>query len=230
MRIFLLLLCLSPYALAEMDIPKIKVQGKCDIKVVPDRGSITFSSENQSKDQAEAVKKTNSQINELKKALEKLRLKDSELKNTGYSVYPVREWSKDKLIHKGYRASLSLEITTSEISRIGEAMMIASDKGITNVGSLEMYLSDKKAQEEYLKCLEIAADDAKLKAKKLASKLGFDVGEVIHLDETPQMELMRAIPVRGMMKSMSLAESAPTQIEAGTQKFSTNIDVTFKIK
>lgn len=213
-----------------MDVPQIQVQGNCEMKVIPDRGRITFTSENQSKNQKEAVKKTNDQINKLKEMIKDLKLSDLELKNTGYTVFPVREWEKERMVEKGYRASLSLEVVTSDIPRIGEAMMKGSAAGITNVGALETFLSLEKSQKEYLKCLDVAADDAKDKANQLGRKLGFKVGEVIALHEVPNIQPPQPpMMERAMMKTMD-AGSAPTTIEAGTQQFSTNIQVTFSIK
>lgn len=229
MKLFTALLFLSGSAFAAMDVPQVQVQGSCDIKVIPDRGMITFMAENQAKDQKTAVKKTHDQINQLKEAIAALKLADSELKNTGYAVHPVREWEKEKMVDKGFRAVLTLEVTTSDIPRIGEAMMKASEKGITNVGRLETFLSPEKSQQEYLKCLDIAADDARNKANQLGKKLGFKVGDVIHLTEVPNIERPEFPMERAMMKS-AMPESAPTTVEAGTQKFSTNIQVTFSIK
>lgn len=223
-------LVLSAGSLAAMDVPQIQVQGNCEIKVVPDRGTITFTAENQSKDQKEAVSKTNTQINKLKDEITSLGLDDLELKNTNYNVYPVREYEKEKYVDKGVRASLTLEVTTSEISKIGEAMVKASKVGIINVGSLNTFLSLTKSQKEYLKCLDIAAEDAKDKAIQLGKKLGFKVGEVINLSEVPNIQRPQPYPERAMMKSMAMADAAPVQIEAGTQSYSTNIQVTFSIK
>ncbi len=223
----ILILSLSLLTLAsQAATPQIQVQGNCEIKVTPDRGSIIFTAENQFKDQKTAVKKTTDQINSLKEEIKKLGLKDLELKNVNYSVYPVRDYEKERYIDKGVRASLGLEVTTSEIPRMGEAMMKASQLGIQNVGSLITFLSLEKSQQEYLKCLDIAADDAKAKARQLAKKLGFKIGAVILLNEVPNIP--RPIPEhRVAMKSMM--DSAP-QIEAGTQNYSTNIHITFSIK
>lgn len=227
MKFFVLasLVCLCTSALA-MDVPQIQVQGNCEIKVIPDRGMITFSAENQSKDQKLAVKNTHTQIEKLKEEIKKLDLKDLELKTTNYSVYPVRDYENERYIDKGTKAALSLEVTTSEISRIGETLTKASKVGIQHVGSLSTFLSLEKSQAEYLKCLDIAADDARKKAKQLARKLGFEIGEVISLNEVPNIS--RPVPeYRTAMKTM--ADSAP-QIDAGTQNYSTNIQITFSIK
>lgn len=227
MKLIAILFLFSLPAFAEMDVPKITVHGKCDMKVIPDRGSISFTAENQSKDQQEAVKNTTAQIEQLKEYIKELKLGDLELKNSQYNVYPVREYEKDRIVDKGYRASLSLDVTTSEIKRIGEAMMKASKAGITNVGQLATFLSLEKSQHEYLKCLDVAAEDAKGKAQQLAKKLGFKLGDVIALNEVPETP-RTPVPVGVMMKGIS-ADSAP-QIESGTQNYSTNIQVTFGIK
>lgn len=224
-----IILFISATAFADVDRPHVQVQGNCEVSVIPDRGSILFTSENQSNDQKEAVKKTNDQINKLKQRLTSLDLKNVELKNTNYSVYPVREYEKEKYVDKGFRASLSLELKTSDIARIGEALYEASKTGITQVGSLETSLSQEKSQAEYLKCLDIAADDARNKAKQLGQKLGFKIGEVLALNEVPSIPTHSPRPERFMMKT-ALADSAPTQIESGKLLFSTNIQVTFSIK
>jgi uncharacterized protein YggE len=226
MKIFIILALLSVEAFAKDETPYVQVQGKCEVNVIPDRGTITFTAENQSKNQEEAVKKTTAQINKLKEIIQELMLKDIELKNSLYSVTPIREYEKERYVDKGYRATLGLDVTTSDISRLGEAMMKASKVGIVNVGSLLTFLSLEKSQKEYLKCLDIAADDARQKANQLARKLNFKISEVIALNEVPNIQA----PMPNYGERMMKTSSASTQIEAGTHKYSTNIQVTFSIK
>lgn len=230
MKFFLLLILAPLYAFADSN--GLQVQGTCNIKVTPDMGSVSFTAENQLKSQEEAVKKTTLQINKLKESLLALKLEKQELKTTSYEVSPVKEWEKDKQVDKGFRASMTVEISTSDIPRLGEALMAASKNGITNVGSMMTYLSVEKSQAEYLKCLDIASDDAFKKAQQLAKKLGFKVGDVLNLIETP-MNNNSPQPYRERILHKSLnamSDSAPASVDAGTQAFSTQIQVTFKIK
>jgi uncharacterized protein YggE len=227
---WLLLFVLSPVVMAS-DLRGVQVQGNCNIKVIPDRGTVSFTAENQHSDHQEAVKKTNNQINALKEKIQKLKLADNEIKTTNYSVYPVREYEKDHYVDKGTRATMTLEVTTSEIPRLGEAMVDASKAGIKNVGSLVTFLSLEKSQAEYLKCLDIASQDARKKADQLAKKLEFSVGKVLNLIESPatisQPMMEKSFMARGMMMDTA---AAPATIEPGTQNYSTNIQVTFEIK
>ena len=225
---WLLLLILSPVLFAG-ETEGVQVQGSCQMKVIPDRGTVSFTTENQTKDQQEAVKKTNSQMNDLKEKIQKLKLADIEFKTTNYSVYPVREYEKDHYVDKGTKASMTLEVTTSEIPRLGEAMVEASKAGIQNVGSMVTFLSLEKSQAEYLKCLDIASNDARKKADQLAKKLGFKIGDVLNVIETPAPQ-SNHFPERAMFAKGAMMDAAPVSIEAGSQIFSTNILVTFDIQ
>ena len=225
---WLLLLILSPVLFAS-ETEGVQVQGSCQMKVIPDRGTVSFTTENQTKDQQEAVKKTNSQMNDLKEKIQKLKLADIEFKTTNYSVYPVREYEKDHYVDKGTKASMTLEVTTSEIPRLGEAMVEASKAGIQNVGSMVTFLSLEKSQAEYLKCLDIASNDARKKADQLAKKLGFKIGDVLNVIETPAPQ-SNHFPERAMFAKGAMMDAAPVSIEAGSQIFSTNILVTFDIQ
>ena len=225
---WLLLLILSPVLFAS-ETEGVQVQGSCQMKVIPDRGTVSFTTENQTKDQQEAVKKTNSQMNDLKEKIQKLKLADIEFKTTNYSVYPVREYEKDHYVDKGTKASMTLEVTTSEIPRLGEAMVEASKAGIQNVGSMVTFLSLEKSQAEYLKCLDVASNDARKKADQLAKKLGFKIGDVLNVIETPTPQ-SNHFPDRAMFDKGAMMDAAPVSIEAGSQIFSTNILVTFDIQ
>jgi uncharacterized protein YggE len=233
MKLALLLFFTAAAAVAQTTgappVPQITVQGNCDLRVIPDRGRVTFSAEHQTKDQKDAVARTNKQITELREEIAKLKLADLELKSTAYAVYPVREWEKDKLVSKGYRATLALEIVTSEIGRLGEAMQKASAVGVTNVGDLQTFLSLEKSREEYLRCLDVAAEDARGKANQLAKKLGFRIGDVVYLNEVPN--LIKPVYENVQMKAMAEAATAPpAPIDPGTQQYSTNLQVTFSIQ
>jgi len=229
LALFLILTSFSTWA---KNPKQVQVQGTCQIKVTPDRGRITFTAENDSKNQKDALKKTNKQINELKEKISGLKLANLELKNTSYYVHPIREYEKDRLVDKGMRVSLGLEVTTSDIAKIGEVIVVASELDIKNVGQLQTFLSEKEEQKNYLHCLEIASQNAKEKAQKLADQLNFKLGGVEGIVEGVTEETPSPMPRRGMVKTMmALAESAPvSNIEIGQELFSITLEVTFGIK
>lgn len=226
MKIALALFALSFSALAAERT--IQVQGNCDLEVIPDKGKITFQAENQSKNQTEAVAKTNKQINKLKEEILGLKLSGLEFKTTSYQVFPVKEYEKEKYVDKGTRATLALEVSSTDIAKLGETMVIASKLGIQSVNQLTTYLSLEKTKSEYLKCLDVAADDARKKAEQVAKKLGFKVGDVYSIQENPG-SVPQPIPMQAMLMERS-AKMDSTSIDAGKQQFSTQLQVSFLIK
>lgn len=210
------------------DRSQVQVQGSCDLRVVPDRGSVTFVAQHQSKKQKEAFEKTAKQLEALRAQLEGLKLAAPEFKTTDYTVTPVREYERNRMVDKGTMVSASLQVTTSDISRLSEAMSAASKLDFNNVGSLETFLSEKLQKETYLKCLDLAAQDAKDKGQRLAKKLGFNLGDVIGVVESPQVPQGPSFPERAMFKGG--AADAAVAVDAGEQKFSTTLLVTFGIQ
>ncbi len=229
MKFFITSLCLiSLPALASSSF--VSVTGKCQIKVVPDQASLSFTAEALEKDQKKSVSKITTQMNELTEQVKALKLKGMVLETSNYSVQQQRDWENNKMIDKGYRASVTLTISSNEITRMGEAMSLGSKIGITNISNMRTFLSLEKEQAEYLKCLDIAADDARSKADQLAKKLKAKVGDVLEIHEHQQVASPTPVYERTMMAMKGAADSAPVQIEAGQQIFSTQIEVKFSLK
>ncbi len=208
----------------------VQVTGKCQMKVVPDQASLSFTAEALEKDQKKAVSKITDQIKNLTEKIKALKLKDAVLSTSNYNVHQQREWENNKMVDKGYRANVTLTLTASDISRMGEAMSEGSKAGITNVGNLQTFLSLEKEQAEYLKCLDIAATDAKNKADQLAIKLKAKVGDVLEIYERPQTSSPMPVYERAMMMKGASADASPMTVEAGEQTFSTQIEVKFSLK
>ncbi len=211
----------------------VSVQGRCEIKVTPDRGNLQLRTEKTAADTALAVDEVSKKIEAAKKKIQKLELADLELRTTHFQVHEHREWENNKNVFKGYRASLGLEVTTSDIAKLGNVMAEAAKLGLTGTDSLRTFLSLEKSQKEYLKCLDIASADALKKAKQLAKSLDASVGEVESVNESPAIisapQPMYSAMMDGGMRGMEKAAQAPS-IEVGDQTFSTTLQVSFQLK
>ncbi|MFY7993832.1 MAG: SIMPL domain-containing protein [Bacteriovoracaceae bacterium] len=209
----------------------VNVTGKCQMKVIPDQASLAFTAEALEKDQQKAVNKITVQTKELTDKIKELKLKGMVLETSNYNVHQQRDWENNKMVDKGYRASVTITVTSNEISRMGEAMVLGSKVGITNVGNLRSFLSLEKEQAEYLKCLDIAAEDARGKADQLAKKLKAKVGDVLEIYERPQQSSPSPVYERTMMAMKGASDTmASIPVEAGEQVFSTQIEVKFSLK
>ena len=205
----------------------VTVTGKCQIKVIPDQASVIFTAEALEKDQQNSVKKVSTQINDLTEKVKALNLKGLVLDTSAYQVNQQKEWENNKMVDKGYRASLSLTVTSSETAKMGEVLALGSKAGISNVGNLKNFLSIEKEQIEYLKCLDLAAANAQQKAEQLAKKLKAKVGDVLEIYESAPSE-QAPTPVFSRMAMKGASDSVP--VESGEQLFTTQIQVKFSLK
>ena len=213
---------------------QVSVSGVCNRMVTPDRASIILTVEFQDMDLKTATHKVSESYERVQSQIKNLRLENANLRTVEYSVNEIREWEKDHQVMKGFRARMGLWISTSEIQRLGDVINIASQEKVKNVGALQTFLSDDKQLEEHLACLKDAAENAKVKAEKLAHALGAHLGEVLTVTEGevsaprgPRPEMMMQMENSGGGR---LAKSMAPAIEAGQQNVALTLSVSFGLK
>jgi hypothetical protein len=228
MGLMTILILATSTAFAAETERKVTVSGHCTRQVVADRGAITLTSEFKSKDPKTAAAEATRAYETVKSAVKRLDLPDAEMKTSEYSVNELREWEKDKSVSKGFRARMGLEVTTSDIAKLGDVIDIATREGVQDVGSLTTTLSPAKLQKEKFNCLSEAALDARAKAERLAETLGSKLEGPLEISETGEAE-----PIRPMLSAMALRGSslaAPPTVEPGFQTLSTSVQVTFRLR
>jgi hypothetical protein len=213
----------------------IAVTGACQRQVVPDRGSIRLTAQAQDRDLKTATRDATRIYESLKEAVKKLSLDDSDLATSEYSVEEVKEWEENRAVSKGFRARMGLEVSTSAVQRLGEVISIASREGVKDVGALVSYVSHAKLRSEETACLEEAAKDARVRAEKLATALGADLGPVISIsegageDQSPMPRHMPLMMTRAAAPDAS-EKMAPPSVEPGKREVRVQARVVFSVK
>jgi uncharacterized protein YggE len=117
---------------------QVTVSGKCTKKVKPDRASMTFEVNVLMAKPTETQKKAAAITAALTKNLKKLEFKDQELSTSNISLIEDFDYNNGNQRSKGFRATTSLTLATSEIDRIGEAIPVAVDSGAKSFGGLHV--------------------------------------------------------------------------------------------
>lgn len=208
----------------------ISVSGNCMKMVTSDRGSITVTADIQDKDLARATKKATESYEAVRSAVQKLNLKDAQVSTSEYNVSEIREWEKEKTVFKGYRARIGLHVATSETSRLGEVIAIASKEGIREVGALSTYLSDEKSKTEREACLETAVHNAFAKASRMAKAANAKVGKTMSIVEEGASAPPPPRPVHRMAMDMEMKTTSAPTIEASSGNISVDVDVTYALE
>jgi len=218
------LLCLMVFGVPLSSFARdreVSASGSCTKISTPDRGQITLVAEAQDKDLQVAAKRATEQYERASQAIKKLGLEHLDLRTVEYSLNEVREWEKNKMVPKGFKARMGLQVSTSSIQKLGDVIAIAANEKLQDVSGLTTFLSPEKLRLEQFSCLQAASNDAREKAQKLAESLGAKLGEVITV--RPMMAM-----ADGAMMSKS-AVAAPS-IDAGQQELHVNVDAVFSLK
>lgn len=226
------LVVLASFGTAEAsDDRGLTVTGTCLRSVAPDRGSVTVGASVLDRDSELAMRSATKVYDAVRKAIVGLKLKEMELQTSGVSLNEETEWLNNRSVSKGFRSRLSLTVTTSEISRLGEIVKAAAVQGAKEVHSMQMALSPEKQKKEHESCLEEAVRNARAKADAIGKAAGARVGRL--LDAVEQLE-QTGLPVPMPMARMELASKsadyAPATVDAADLKVNVSVRARFGIE
>lgn len=237
--LFLILIVLTMTVHASVT-RQISVSGQCLKSVFPNRGTITITPTALEKTSQAALKKVGEQYEALRNQVKSLDLKDIEMQTTEYTVKEEQVWNgkSNKYEKKGYRANFGLSISTSDLARIGEVVVIATKLNIEDVGSLNTFLSPELAKSTHESCLQEAIRNAREKADKMVTAAGSRTGKVITINEnpksqSPEYDLEASYTMSDEMAQSRVSQKAKPNIlglEAKPVKISVSISAVFGIE
>jgi hypothetical protein len=216
--------------LKAQDTPKISVEGKSEIKILPDEALIRVSLTGKAMKTEEATEALNKKAASVTKGLRKSGVDNYELKADNYFVNVNRIYTKGTSKDSGYVASQTLKIvvkdTGKDLLEIIEVLHGSTDLGF----QLEFRLSDSKRKEYEAQLLQMAIRDAKNKAELIARSLELGELSVHHVSYgsggSYQPKMYRS---EAMMMNTDNQRTAPT-IQPDEQSLSDQINVVFTFK
>jgi len=160
----------------------ITAYGEGSVEALPDYVVIYFNVQTTRATAGEANDDNAEIVNKMKHALIVLGFLESDIKTSGFSVYPTYDYSKNNQEITGYTAthSVSLKLDLSESNRAGEVIDagVGAGAGINYIG----YELTKENQNVYkAEAIEAATIDAKNKAEALASGAEKRLGRIVSL-------------------------------------------------
>lgn len=209
----------------------IDVSGSATLGSNPDKAEIYVGVYKEDSEASAAQKYVTEKMNAVRNALQAKGVKLADIETTEYSLTPLYDYDykagSSKRIFKGYRASHSVKVSTTDTANVGALIDVAIDSGANEVNSVQFTLTDAKIEELRLKAYKEAAISSKKKASAIAEGLGVKLGDVISVtDGSPVV-----IPYYSRVASAQLYEGgaapAQTQIDVGQVKISVDLRATF---
>jgi uncharacterized protein YggE len=212
----------------------ITFNGNAEIAAAPDVVAFSITIREESKNVAEAQQKMTDKANKALQFLQEKMVEKKYIQTTNYSTAPKYIYQNgvcqnsvcqpSKQILDGYEATQTISVKVHDLSKIGEILTGISQLSISEVRGPNFEIADIEKLKNQAQ--ELAIAKAKMEAKVTAKNLGIKLGKIVRFEEPNFGLQMRPM----MMARMAVSDSAVApQIEAGEQKISSIVAITYEI-
>ncbi len=224
----------------------ISVTGDADAFTTPDVAEISYSVEFLGKTPKEAKDEVAKNTEILTAFVKGSGVDAKDIRTTNYSLYPEYDWIQERVVActinycppqpagkqvlKGYRVTANYEVKLrgENFDKAGDVIGGLADKGATNVSGLTFKVDN---EEEILEGVRSEAiTEARAKAEKLAKELGVDIVRVQSYSEGVNYPMFYGRAGNMEVKAMDAAVAPEVNIQAGQEKLSTSVNITYVVR
>jgi uncharacterized protein YggE len=208
------------------NINQISFAGEGKVYTKPDIAFVDVSVVTQGtqiKDVQDAnTKKMNKVVNFLKSS----GIDEKDIKTTNYNLYPQYTYENNKIPQIiGYQINQTLSIKIRDLDKVGSILQGGVDVGLNQVNFLYFGVeNDEQLKEDARK---IAIDDAKEKAKTLASQLGVRLIKITGFSDNT---VGYPVPMYNAKTPQGMGGGETPNIETGQNEITVNVTITYEIK
>ncbi len=203
----------------------ISISGEGEIFAASNIAKVTVGVETENTTVEAAQVENSEKMNGIIQDFKKLGIEEKDLKTVNYNIRPKRQWDDGKSSTVGYIVSQNLEVKIRDTENISQVLSLAANSGANQVGSLNFEIDDPEVLRNQAR--EKAIKNAKEKAEGLADQLDVKLGRVVSFSEYNRDNS----PVYYKAEApagLGGGETAP-QIEAGENKISVQVNITYEI-
>jgi uncharacterized protein YggE len=205
------------------------VSGEGKVYVTPDIAKITVGITDSGASLATVQNNVNQKSKALKDAIEKLGVKEGDIKTTSYNLYPQYDYNAPARTINGYQVSTSYEITIRDFDKINDVIVAGTAAGANMEGGVSFDINDETKNEKMNEARKLAVDDAKSKAQGLASAAGITLGKIINVSETQNPR--NIVPMYGLGAAPS-TEKSVTQpaVSPGQTELDVTVSLSYEVR
>ena len=219
MPLIILLGALAGTAVLSAQTPSsstVQAQGSATISVKPDQAQLIVSVSTDGATAADASQKNAAIANQVLGALDQMVDGNGTVQTIGYAINARYSNGANPSV-VGYTAVNTIQITTGDLSHLGNLIDAAVNNGATNIGALSFGLHDPEPQKE--QALTAAMKQALAHAAAIAAGAGRSVGPVVSAVEAGNVT---PVVIAGV--------ASTTPIQTGYASVSASVTVTVQLQ
>jgi uncharacterized protein YggE len=146
----------------------ISVGGECSVSVPKDRTAVTLRVSVTDKSPAKSMQVASGKVAEIN---EYLKTQDVKVQTSDFSSYEKTEWNRatEKSEVIGVETNIALDVSADSIEKIETVLSKYAGQQNVFVTNLRMFTGAEKTKEAIESCLGKAVDNARLRARELAT-------------------------------------------------------------
>jgi len=196
----------------------LTVSGAAALRLKPDRASFSVGVETDAPSVSDAFKRNTAKVNAVVAALKERNVASQEIQTSNFSISSRVEKGKKS---PGFRVSNMVTVTREDLASVSELLQAAVAAGANQVEGLRFFIGDPGKSQP--RGLEMAFQNARAKAEKLASLSGRALGEVVCVTDQSVGVLSEGFVAHRY-------DAGALNIEAGTEALNFNVSVVFELK
>ncbi|HSW15161.1 MAG TPA: SIMPL domain-containing protein [Solimonas sp.] len=210
----------------------VSVTGQGEVAVRPDRARLNVAVDAANADPKAAEAEVNKVVRAYVAEARALGAKDNEISTAGVSLSPEYVWDEKARRNRltGYRARRDIEVTVTDLNKLGDYVLRATQAGVNNVSPPQLEASN--AKELARQALVKATEDARAKAQLLADTLKVKLGSIYALNAsegyTPP-PMPKAMAMRAEASQAFDSGNQQMGLETGEIKYSATVNADFDL-
>jgi uncharacterized protein YggE len=237
----------------------ITVTGTGSVLAVPDTAEFSFSVVSDAKQATDAQNTAATKTNAIIAALKAMNIAEADIQTTGYNSYPTYTYQNaicpqpvyngggtvspmdsgavgsagsgaaiycppGKQTLTGYEVSETIDVKVRNTAAAGAALSKVGTLGATNISGLSFVVDNPDAAQTQARDEAIA--DAKAKAAHLSQVLGVKLNHIVNFEDNSSQPFYAPMP---MNATASSAGSVTPQVEAGQNKITDNVTISYEV-
>jgi uncharacterized protein len=219
----------------------ISVVGVGKVLVIPDIATFSFSVSEESETVKIAQDSVSERVSNILDSLDKLDIKEKDIKTLNYNVYPQYEFYRKQIICPagsycpptsertltGYEVSQTISIKLRDLDRAGKILNSLGELGVSNLNGPNFDVEDR--DELVRNARKMAIEDAKKKAKELSKDLGVKLDKIVSFQEGRNFGMPYKMEA-SFDSAVGIDGSFEPEIPVGENEISSNVEIIYEIK